>query len=186
MKKIIFITVSLITFNTIQAQFVKSREVNAQIGLGFSAPSDELSNVVDQGFFLQGEYVMNITSWFDLKPYAGLIITNSKGTDIDNNPTTDKATSKAFLIGGKGRLRAPIPWVAPYLETGIGASIGSFETVTLLTDIKKSGFIYHIPLAIGLELGPKGNVDLGFAYYFQPSVEQFAGAFAVGITFPLN
>ena len=43
-----------------------------------------------------------------------------------------------------------------------------------------------MPFAFGLELGKNNNVDLGFAYYFQPSVEQLAGAFAVGITFPLD
>lgn len=83
-------------------------------------------------------------------------------------------------------MRAPIPYVAPYFEIGIGASIGKFETLTAFDDIDKSGIISHIPFAFGLELGKNNNVDLGFTYYFQPSVEQFAGAFAVGITFPLK
>jgi len=46
--------------------------------------------------------------------------------------------------------------------------------------------IYHIPFSFGLELGRNNNVDLGFAYYFQPNIEQFAGAFALGITIPLK
>lgn len=46
--------------------------------------------------------------------------------------------------------------------------------------------IYHIPLSFGLELGKNNDIDFGFTYYFQPSVEQYAGAIAVGITFPLT
>ena len=105
------------------------------------------------------------------------------GGFTDKDP---KAESKAFLLGGKARLRAPIPWVAPYIEIGIGTSIGKFETITAFDNIDKSGIIYHIPFSFGLELGKNNNLDLGFAYYFQPSVEQYAGAFSVGVTFPLN
>ncbi|WP_236545528.1 hypothetical protein [Tenacibaculum maritimum] len=113
-------------------------------------------------------------------------MTSSNGKDLNDNPTDEKAESKAFLLGGKARVRAPIPWVTPYIEIGIGTSIGKFETLTVFDNIEKSGIIYHIPLSFGLELGKNNNVDLGFAYYLQPSIEQYAGAFAVGITFPLN
>ena len=113
-------------------------------------------------------------------------MTNSNGKDLNDNPTNEKAETKAFLLGGKVRVRAPIPWVAPYVEIGIGTSIGKFETLTAFDNIDKSGIIYHIPFSIGLELGKNNNVDLGFTYYFQPSVEQYVGAIAVGITFPLN
>ena len=113
-------------------------------------------------------------------------MTSSNGKDLNDNPTNEKAESKAFLLGGKARVRAPIPWVAPYVEIGIGTSIGKFETLTAFDNIDKVGIIYHIPFAFGLELGKNNNVDLGFTYYFQPSVEQFVGAFSVGITFPLN
>ena len=65
-------------------------------------------------------------------------------------------------------------------------SIGKFETLTAFDDIKKSGITYHIPFSFGLELGKNNNVDLGFTYYYQPSVKQYVGALAVGITFPLN
>ena len=93
---------------------------------------------------------------------------------------------KPFLLGGKARVKAPIRWVAPYIEIGIGTSIGKFETITAYDNIDKSGIIYHIPFSLGLELGRNNNVDLGLVYYFQPSVEQFVGAITVGITFPLK
>lgn len=157
-----------------------------QIGYGLSAPSYSVDEIVDDGFFAQGELVLKAASWVEFRPYVGFILTNSNGNDLNDNPTNEKAESKAFLLGGKARVRAPIPWVAPYIEVGIGTSIGKFETFTAFDNIDKSGIIYHIPLSFGLELGRNNNIDLGFAYYLQPSVEQYAGAFAIGITIPLK
>lgn len=184
-KMLVFLTIVL-TSNFADAQFIKEKSISAQIGYGISVPYDSFDDIADDGFYAQGELVLKITSWFELRPYAGFIITNSNGKDLNNNPTYEKAESKAFLLGGKARLRAPIPWVAPFIETGIGTSIGKFETLTGYHSFDKSGVIYHIPFAFGLELGKEHNVDLGFTYYFQPSVKQFVGAFAFGLTFPLN
>jgi hypothetical protein len=186
MKKTLILLIIALTSNLVEAQFIKEKSINAQIGYGLSAPYNSVDEVVDDGFFAQGELVLKVKSWIEFRPYAGFILTSSNGEDLNGNPTNEKAESKAFLLGGKVRVRAPIPWVAPYVEIGIGTSIGKFETFTAFDNIDKSGIIYHIPFSFGLELGKNNNVDLGFAYYFQPSVEQFAGAFAVGITFPLN
>ena len=186
MKKTLILIVIILTANLVDAQFIKEKSINAQIGYGLSSPNNSVDEIVGDGFFVQGELVLKVTSWLELRPYAGLILTSSNGKDLNDNPTDEKAESKAFLLGGKARVRAPIPWVAPYIEIGIGTSIGKFETFTAFDNIDKSGIIYHIPFSLGLELGRKNNVDLGFTYYFQPSVEQYAGAFAVGITFPLS
>jgi hypothetical protein len=169
-----------------EAQFIKEREMSAQIGYGMSAPYNSIDNIVDSGFFLQGEYVLIVASWFELKPYVGLILTNSDGKDIYNQPSDEKATSKALLLGGKARVRAPIPWVAPYVEIGMGASIGKFETSTAFDSLNKNGLLYHFPFSFGLELGRHNKVDIGLAYFFQPTVRQYVGAFAVGISIPLN
>ena len=186
MKKTFLLLIIVLTSNFVEAQFIKKKSINAQIGYGVSAPYNSIDNIADDGFFAQGELILKVASWFELRPYAGFILTNSNGKDLNDNPTNEKAETKAFLLGGKVRVRAPIPWVAPYVEIGIGTSIGKFETITAFDNIDKSGIIYHIPFSIGLELGKNNNVDLGFTYYFQPSVEQYVGAIAVGITFPLN
>lgn len=186
MKKPLILLIIILTWNLSEAQFIKEKSINAQIGFGLSAPYNSNDEIVDSGFFLQGELVLKVASWIELRPYAGLILTNSNGKDINDNPTDERAESKAFLLGGKARVRAPIPWVAPYIEIGMGTSIGKFETFTAFHNINKGGIIYHIPFSFGLELGRNNNVDLGLAYYFQPSVEQFAGAFAVGVTIPLQ
>lgn len=186
MKKTLILLIIVLTSNLTEAQFIKEKSINAQIGYGISVPYESIDDIMSSGFFAQGDLVLKVASWLEIRPYAGFILTNSNGKDINDNPTNEKAESKAFLLGGKARVRAPIPWVAPYLEIGIGTSIGKFESFTAFDDIDKSGIIYHIPFAFGLELGKKNNVDLGFTYYFQPSVQQFVGALAVGITFPLN
>lgn len=185
-RKSLIVLIVILTSNLAEAQFIKERSINAQIGFGISVPYNSVDEIADRGFFAQGELVLKAASWVEFRPYAGFILTSSNGKDLSNNPTNEKAESKAFLLGGKARVRAPIPWVAPYIEIGIGTSIGKFETFTAFENIDKSGFIYHIPFSIGLELGKNNNVDLGFTYYFQPSVEQYVGAFAFGLTFPLN
>ena len=169
-----------------KAQSIKEKSINAIIGYGVSTPYDSSTDIVENGFFMQGEYVLKLASWFDLRPYAGFITTSSNGKDLNNNPTFEKAEIKALLLGGKARLRAPIPYIAPYLEIGIGTSIGKFETFTAFDYVDKSGIIFHIPFAFGFEFGKFNNVDVGFTYYFQPVVKQVAGAFACGITIPLK
>ena len=186
MKNTLTLLIIILTSNLAEAQFIKEKSINAQIGYGLSAPNNSVDEIVDDGFFVQGELVLKVASWVELRPYVGLILTSSNGKDLNDNPTDEKAESKAILLGGKARVRAPIPWVAPYIEIGIGTSIGKFETFTAFDKIDKSGIIYHIPFSFGLELGRNNNVDLGFAYYFQPSVEQYVGAFALGITIPLK
>ena len=182
MKNKLAFLILVLSLNFVEAQFIKEKSISAQIGYGLTVANYEVLDIYDDGFYMQGELVLKVTSWFELRPYAGLILTSSNDNEIPNNVVT----SNALLLGGKTRIRGPIPYVATYIEIGIGTSIGKFETITVLDNIEKSGFIYHIPFSLGLELGKRHNVDLGFTYYFQPTVEQFAGAVAIGITFPLS
>ncbi len=184
-KMLLFVIIGL-TSTLAEAQFIKQKSVNAQIGFGLSSPYNSNDDVVDDGFFAQGEFILKVKSWFELRPYAAVILTSTGGEDLNGNPTDETATSRAFLLGGKVRLKAPIPFVAPYIESGIGTSIGKFETFTAFDNIDKSGIIYHIPVSIGFEFGKNNDVDLGLSYFFQPTVKQYAGAFAIGISFPLN
>lgn len=184
MKKTIILILTILASAQVKAQLIKEKSLNISIGYGISAPYDD-ADISGSGFYLQGEYVLDLANWIDIRPYAGLILTKSD-TDNQQNEPNYKVTSNAFLIGTKARIKAPFPWVAPYLEAGVGASIGSFETYTPFTTIDKSGLILHIPFSLGLELGPKHNFDIAFTYYFHPSVEQFSGAAAFGFSFPLN
>ena len=182
-KKAFLVLFTLVVSTQAKAQFLKAKSIDASIGFGMSAPNDETVDVIGTGFYMQAEYVFEIVSWIDVRPYAGLILTKENDDDNEENY---KATSNAFLFGGKTRIKAPIPWVAPYIEIGIGASIGSFKTVTPFVNIDKSGLLLHIPFTIGLELGRKHNFDIAFTYYYHNSVEQFSGAAAFGFSFPLD
>ena len=180
------LTIGILTLT--KAQEKTKKAIKASIGYGISAPYNDTNNAQDYtgtGFYAQVEYVVNIKKWFALKPYAGLIFT-SEDKNNKSNPLGYKVTSNAFLIGGKARVMAPIPYVAPYFELGLGVSAGSFETFTPNIAIKKNAILTHIPFSIGLAIGKKHNVDVEFTYYYQSPVQQFIGAMAIGLTFPIN
>lgn len=186
MKKILPLFIIILTSNFAEAQFIKEKSIAVQIGYGATSAYSSRNELFDDGFFANGEFVLKVASWIELRPYVGLILTSSNGTDYYYRPTLEKTESKACLLGGKVRVRAPIPWVAPFIEFGIGTSIGEFVTFTAYDNIDKTGVIYHIPLSFGVELGKNSDVDLTAVYYFQPSVEQLASAFAFALQFPLN
>ncbi len=166
-------------------QQANKNSIDVAIGYGLSLPYDDI-DITATGFYLQGEYAYKLTTWMDVRPYVGLILTEYNEDDDFPFTSTPTLSTNAVLIGGKTQITAPIPWVAPYIEIGIGASFGSFETVTPYTNIDESGVFMHIPLTLGLKLGPKHNFNFAFAYYFHPDLEQFSGATAIGVSFPLN
>lgn len=180
----IFMLLTILISANISAQQEPGNYIKGIVGIGISAPYDE-SNISGSGFYAQVEYVHTATKWLSLRPYAGIILT-STSTDENQQNSSYKVTSNAFLLGGKARIAAPIPYFAPYIETGLGTSIGSFATFTETTNISKKGLIFHIPFSIGVAIGKKHKVDIAFTYYYHKSVEQFAGAAAFGLTFPLK
>ncbi len=183
MKNTLLILLIILASAQINAQLIKEKSIDVSVGFGYSVPYDDV-DITGSGFYLQGEFVLTLSKWIDIRPYAGLIL--AKTDENEQIGAFFKSNANAFLMGSKARFTIPIPWIAPYLESGIGASIGSFETLTPFTNIDKNGLILHIPFSLGLELGAKHNFDIGFTYYFHPSVEQFSGAAAIGVSFPLD
>ncbi|WP_343696800.1 hypothetical protein [Flavobacterium sp.] len=162
--------------------------IKASIGFGSSTShyKEENPEVIDGfGFYTQGEYVVGITKWFSVRPYAGAIFTSTDEDKI-KNPEGYKVETNAFFLGTKVRLCAPIPWVAPFVETGIGASIGSFETYTNYVNEKKNGVVAHIPIGFGLAVGPKNNIEIGFSFYGNLTSQQSFGGFTAGYSFALD
>ncbi|GAA0713391.1 hypothetical protein GCM10009430_05110 [Aquimarina litoralis] len=175
----------LIFIQTVFSQQQTGTYINASIGLGITTPNEDV-DVFGNGIYIQAEYVWAPKRWFSLRPYAGYINTSTDEDGLSGNLVGARASTKAFFVGGKTKVAIPIPWVAPYVELGLGASIGSFETVTPLINEKESGVTLHIPFSLGLALGRNNNFDVGLSYYFYPSLEQFNGAFAIGVSFPIN
>lgn len=180
MKKHIILILVIFLSTSIKAQIIKKKSIDITIGYGLSVPYDDV-DITGSGFYSQGEYVLSVSKWIDIRPYIGLIL-----AETNSNESEYKSISNAFLAGSKIRVSIPFPWVAPYLEAGIGTSIGSFETFTPQTDIKENGILLHLPISLGLKIGPKHNFDIAFTYYFHPSVKQFSGAAAIGFSIPLN
>lgn len=183
---VFFIVITVFLFSNItNAQPKKGEFIQASIGYGISAPSEEY-NIIGSGFYAQAEYVFAFKKWLGVRPYAGFISTSPSSTNTDPYLSGYSVTSKAFLLGGKARICAPIPWVAPYIELGIGVSAGSFETNTPTIYKKEKGILMHIPYTLGLALGKNHDVEIAVTYYEHPSVEQFSGALSVGFSFPLD
>ncbi|TRW27480.1 hypothetical protein FMM05_02235 [Flavobacterium zepuense] len=170
-------------FNRIYAQPNTGEFINASVGLGIVAPNDE-SEIDGSGFYAQAEYVWAPRTWFGVRPYAGLIIASGESDEDEIQGLSIK--SNAALLGAKIRLVAPIPYVAPFIESGVGMSIGSFETHTEYTNLKKDGVLLHIPFTVGLALGRRHKVEVKFTYYYHDAVDQFSGAAAFGLSFPIN
>ncbi|MGS2727101.1 hypothetical protein ACU8DI_10875 [Psychroserpens sp. BH13MA-6] len=185
MRQTLFVLFMLFFCSKTEAQFVKETFVDISVGYSICAPYDDV-DTFGSGIYLQGEYVLKLTNWIDLRPYAGMILTNNESDNTDPNSPVYSVSANAFIIGGKTRLRVPIPWVAPYVEVGLGASIGSFENMTLFKNLNDSGVLIHVPASIGFELGPEHNFDIAFSYYFHDSVQLFAGAAAIGFSFPVG
>ncbi|TCL68668.1 hypothetical protein EV196_10185 [Mariniflexile fucanivorans] len=178
-------TILLLFSNITNAQPKKGEFIQGSIGLGMSAPYEEY-NIMGTGFYAQAEYVYAFKKWLGVRPYAGFISTTPSESGTDTNLSEYRVTSKAFLLGGKARICAPIPWVAPYFELGIGLSAGSFETYTPTDNIKENGVLMHIPVTLGLALGKDNGVEVAFTYYYHPTINQFSGAAAIGLSFPIN
>ena len=185
MKNTILILFLLFSVSRVQAQFYSEEKLDVSIGLGMTVPYDEVG-FFGTGFYAQGEWALVINEWVDVRPYVGYIFTRMNESLSGPFEPGDRATANAVLAGGKARFRIPIDWVAPYAELGLGASVGSFETLTANTTIDESGIYPHIPFSLGLELGPRHKVNVEVTYFFHNnSLKQFAGAMAVGLSFPI-
>lgn len=184
-----FITIFFtILFSSLAKAQTTGNFIKASIGFGSSTSNYEEENpeIIDGvGFYTQGEYVIGLTRWFSVRPYVGAIFTSTDEDPI-KNPKGYKVETNAFFLGTKVRLCAPIPWVAPFVETGIGASIGSFETYTNYVNEKRSGVVAHIPIGFGLALGPKNNIEIGVSFYGNLTSQQSFGGFTAGYSFALD
>ncbi len=183
---------TIIFITQTQAQTI-GNSIKASIGFAASSSyyiedygNQEEVDVMGGGLYLQGEYVIGLKTWFSIRPYAGAIFESvDKNQNIQNQPQY-KVTTNAFIMGGKVRFCAPIPWVAPFIEGGIGTSIGKFETFTPNVNFNKSDALLHIPFSIGLAVGRHNSLEIGISGYFHPAAKQSTSIFAVGYAFPLD
>jgi hypothetical protein len=156
------------------------------VGFGISVPTVEGTDPDSGGLYAAGEFVLVPSMWFSPRLYGGVLFTS---TDPSTCPTPGcDVSAKIGFLGIKGRLTIPIPYVAPFLELGLGMSVGTLTTRIYDTDVEFTGVTYHIPIAIGLSFGNMHNyiVDLALSYLDHPAQSQINGAFALSLAFSLK
>ena len=183
LMRVIPILLLILCSNTLFAQPQKGTFIHASAGLGYVYPTEEEVDVSSSGFYAQAELVWSPLSWVGARPYVGFI--SSSGDTTLNGEVIGRVKSNAFMIGAKIRIVAPIPYFAPFLEAGFGVSAGSFETKTMLVDVRKNGLTPHVPYSIGVAVGRRHNIEIKLTYYEHYELHQFNGAAAVGFTFPI-
>lgn len=155
--------------------------------MGFTFPTNEGladSDADGMGGFGEVEYVYHPIEWATPRAYAGVLLT---GSNSDCQLTPCDVSARIGFLGVKGRLLAPIPYVAPFIELGVGASLGSMSTrAGGIVDIERSGVMYHVPVTLGLAIGEHRDFELSFQYLFHPEQRQFGGAVAIGFGFPIG
>ncbi|WP_276978778.1 hypothetical protein [Flavobacterium filum] len=75
MKKTVLLFLLLLQ-STLIAQIIKEKSIEASIGFGYVTVNEEI-DLEGTGFYMQGEYVLKLKSWFQVRPYFGLIITEA-------------------------------------------------------------------------------------------------------------
>lgn len=175
----------LVTPTSATAQRGLARLVDVGVGIGVSIPYDP-STADAVGVFAKGEYVLGFSRWLEFRPYAGLLRTWPDNLDFRCTASPCDVSAAIGLFGGKGRLAAPIPWVAPFLELGLGASVGHVRTHTFWDELDIRGLMLHVPFTVGLALGPGHEVDVAFAYFFHPAARQASGGLEIGLSFPVG
>jgi hypothetical protein len=158
--------------------------------LGLSVPYDRSGDdqsIGGSGVLGGAEYILKSNEWLSPRAYAALLFTFSEQTERcrDQRMACD-VSAKLGLLGVKARVTFPIPYVAPFLEVGIGLSLGAMRTRTLKIREKLEGATYHVPVAIGLSLGESRSVDVAFQYWAHPAAKQLNGGLLVGLTFAID
>ena len=81
---------------------------------------------------------------------------------------------------------APIPYVGPFLELGIGISAGTISArIGQTVDFEGSGLLLHAPFALGLALGAEHRFQLSLQYLLHPTKSLVTVAVAIGFDFSI-
>lgn len=163
--------------------------VGGMIGYGLSSSSDRADHSMGQGALVGAEFVHAPNAWVGVRPYATVVATWHDRDDARCAENVDwdcDVSSHALLVGGKGRFVLPIPFIAPFIELGLGLTLGSLTTRTYREDRQVNGALIHIPVGLGLAFGEQHEFEVGLAYYFQPAARQVNGGFTLGMAFRVD
>ena len=153
--------------------------------VGYAA---SVADEVEQGSggYVIANYAYALSAWFEPRAYAGMVLTYFDGLDgCEGYMPSCEVTAQIGIVGVKGRLIVPIPWVAPFVELGIGTSIGAMRTLTPQHAIELVGITYHVPIGLGLALGPNHNTTVALNLLLHPIEHQWENLIGVGFAFAL-
>ncbi len=139
-----------------------------------------------EGFFAEGEYVWVLASWVSARAYAGVQWT-SPDPDLCRDVQPCEVFSHIGYLGARLRLMAPIPYVGPFFELGLGGSLGNLTTrFGGIVDDRFYGVTYHVPWAVGLAFGEHHQYAVELSYLQHPAHDHIAGGVGLGLTIPLS
>jgi hypothetical protein len=114
--------------------------VEAIVGLGITIANDSESDGRGTGLFLGGEWTGRMNSWFSPRVHGGLVVTRPDGGSCGAQIRPCEINTQAAFAGAKVRLMAPFPYVGPFIEIGLGSSVGAFRTLEAKThDVRHHG-----------------------------------------------
>jgi hypothetical protein len=164
------------------------RAVSVSAGLGFAFPTDQNGHGVPgngAGAYAEGEYVFRLAHWFTPRAYAGFVYAPPE-SNCGTNVAPCDVSARIVFAGGKARLMAPIPYVGPFFELGVGLSAGHLSTQSgTVVAHDSTGVFVDVPFALGIAFGDRHQYAFKFDYLFHPEQQQFTGAAALGLSFDL-
>ena len=136
------------------------------------------------GFLGEADYVIEMTTWIQPRLCAGVLLTFPDECESAGSPC--EVTARMAYGGAKVRFTAPIPYVAPFVDLGLGLGVGVLTTRLPEADYGQSFASYHFSIFGGLALGTNRNAELAVGFLAQPSTPQSAIALELGLAFPLH
>lgn len=159
--------------------------VNVMGGLGFVF-ADSGEQGFGSGYFAAAEYAYSRIEAITPRAYAG-VLGASPDHDCDRGVAPCELAAHIFFFGGKLRLLAPLPYVAPFIEVGFGASAGTLHTrIGSAVDKTVTGITPHVPVAVGLGFGARHEWQVSFQYLLHGKADQVGAGFVLAYAFPVS
>lgn len=154
-------------------------------GLGGSFTLVDDANGTGSGGYVAVEVLSPTYEWVTGSLYGGLFLTWPEG-DCGPGVVPCDLSASIFFLGVKGRVVAPISWVAPFLELGVGISIGRTTTRNgAVVEAEAKGFIPHWLWGLGLAIGPNNEFSLSLQFLEHTRGQQSCALLGAGFAFPL-
>ncbi len=131
------------------------------------------------------EALSRTEDWLLGSLYAGLLLTWPDG-GCGPGVVPCEVSARIFFLGIKARLMAPIPWVGPFFDLGVGLSIGSTKVLNGAVQAEANGVIPHWLWGLGLAVGPRHQVILSLDYLEHTRGQQSCAMLTVGYAIPLG